>query len=68
VEKNSYLKCGSKKWRKTHTSSEAQKSGKKLTPQVRHRRKIGKNREKYGKIGKREKGKGKKREEKGGKN
>jgi hypothetical protein len=26
-----------KKWRKTHTSSEAQKSGEKLTPQVRHK-------------------------------
>jgi hypothetical protein len=27
-----------KKWRKSHTSSEAQKSGGKLIPQVRHKK------------------------------
>jgi hypothetical protein len=36
--KNSYLKWGTKKWGKTHTSSEAQTRGEKLIPQVRHKK------------------------------
>jgi hypothetical protein len=36
VKKNSYLKLGTKKRRKTHISSEAQKSGEKLIPQMGH--------------------------------
>jgi hypothetical protein len=38
VENSSNLKFGTKKWRKTHASSEAQKSGEKLIPQVRHKK------------------------------
>jgi hypothetical protein len=38
VEKYLYLKCGTEKWRKTHTSSEAQKSEEKVIPEVRHKK------------------------------
>jgi hypothetical protein len=37
-EKNKYLKLGTKMWKKTHTSSEAQKSEKKLIPQVKQKK------------------------------
>jgi ribose 1,5-bisphosphokinase PhnN len=39
LERNSYLKGGTKKWRKTHNSGEAQKSEEKLIPEVRHKKK-----------------------------
>jgi hypothetical protein len=38
VEKNTYFKQGTKKWKKTHTSSKAQQSGEKLIPQVTHKK------------------------------